>query len=368
MNPGSPLPFLPEHKSLRIRSLDGLRGVAILLVLGFHTCTRWHDLLPWIGNWQDLYLFKFGFLGVELFFLISGFVIYMTLEKCQTLSEFLCRRWLRLFPAMLIATLLIYFTALLLPHRPNGALRLIDIFPGLLLIDPDLLNKLTRYHFQIKAIEGDFWSLFVEVKFYLIFGALYFYRKHTALRNLIVLFLLAFSYAAAEKFWPALADPIVEEILFHLLSLQYFGWFCIGALLYRAYHVNSSQATWGSALLMVPATVLIAGQDIPLILACAVIYALFYLALNHRQTASILRSPLMLLAGMISYPFYLIHENAMVALTITVHRLLPSLPDAITPWPGIVLLALIAFDIAVYLEPRLGSALKARLPFQAAAT
>ena len=76
----------------------------------------------------------------------------------------------------------------------------------------------------------------------------------------------------------------------------------------------------------------------------------------------------MLLAGMISYPFYLIHENAMVALTITVHRLLPSLPDAITPWPGIVLLALIAFDIAVYLEPRLGSALKARLPFQAAAT
>lgn len=279
---GRSLAFVPEHKLLRIQALDGLRGLAILLVLGFHTCTRWHDVLPWVGNWQDLYVFKFGFLGVQLFFLTSGFVIYMTLEKCQTLSEFLRRRWLRLFPAMLIATVLIYFSAFLLPDRPNGALRLIDTIPGLLLIDPDLLNKLTRYHFQIKVIEGDFWSLFVEVKFYLIFGALYFYRRHTALRNLILLFLAAFSYAAAEQFWPTVADPIAEEILFHLLSLQHFGWFCIGALLYRAYRSNNHLSTWASALLMIPSTLLVAEQDITLMLACAAIYVLFYLTLNNR--------------------------------------------------------------------------------------
>lgn len=76
----------------------------------------------------------------------------------------------------------------------------------------------------------------------------------------------------------------------------------------------------------------------------------------------------MVLAGTISYPFYLIHENAMVALTITTHRWLPFIPGALTPWPGIVLLGLIAFGIAGTLEPSLRSLIKKRLPAYPAPT
>lgn len=45
------------------------------------------------------------------FFLISGFVITMSLEKCIDFGDFIFRRWLRLFPAMLIASILILITA-----------------------------------------------------------------------------------------------------------------------------------------------------------------------------------------------------------------------------------------------------------------
>lgn len=118
INPIRTATVLPANT--RIESLDGLRGLAILLVLLFHTYSRWSDYIPWASIHKDFYVFKFGFLGVQLFFLISGFVIYMTLERCSSLSDFIFRRWLRLFPAMLIGTMLIYLTSFFLVERPDS--------------------------------------------------------------------------------------------------------------------------------------------------------------------------------------------------------------------------------------------------------
>ena len=64
----------------RLAYLDGMRGVAILLVLLFHAFARWPDLVPYGDQYQSVPLFRVGFIGVNLFFIISGFVILMTLE------------------------------------------------------------------------------------------------------------------------------------------------------------------------------------------------------------------------------------------------------------------------------------------------
>ncbi|MEP6903041.1 MAG: acyltransferase [Actinomycetota bacterium] len=78
----------------RIASLDGLRALAILLVVVSHLLSNFTSQLPYLGN-----------LGVKVFFVISGFLITSILvaefEKTDTinLKKFYFRRTLRIFPA-----------------------------------------------------------------------------------------------------------------------------------------------------------------------------------------------------------------------------------------------------------------------------
>lgn len=355
------IPTATVHGHARIESLDGLRGLAILLVLFFHTYSRWPDYMPWASIHKDFYVFKFGFLGVQLFFLISGFVIYMTLQRCNSLTEFMFRRWLRLFPAMLIGSVLIYLTSFFLVERPNGQIEFLDLLPGLLFIDDDVINASQNF-IDIEPIEGAFWSLFVEVKFYLLFGALYFHNRRTALRNLIAIFLGAFAYVVAGKMSSVFTLPMVDKILFNMLSLQYFGWFCVGALLYKAYTVNSKLLVLASALMMIPTVLIMYGKALPIVTACGLVYVAFYLALNNRMVSAVFASRWFVFLGFISYPLYLIHENAMVAMTIKTHHHAPYLPDLLTPWPGIAAIVLVSYLMAKYLEPIVRKRLKWIIP------
>jgi Predicted acyltransferases len=70
----------------RITHLDGMRGLAILLVIAYHAYARWPELLPYAATTQHIPLLAFGWVGVQLFFMISGFVIFMTLDKSPAIS------------------------------------------------------------------------------------------------------------------------------------------------------------------------------------------------------------------------------------------------------------------------------------------
>ena len=124
----------------RMAHLDGLRGVAILSVLGFHYFTCFQSIVPYGGAWAEFPPFRWGHLGVHLFFAISGFVIAMTLERCTGLDDFAVRRFARLWPTMLLCSLLSYATLSLLPSPwpPKPA----DFLPSLSFIDGFVWNKL----------------------------------------------------------------------------------------------------------------------------------------------------------------------------------------------------------------------------------
>ena len=81
-------------------ALDGLRGLAILLVLVYH-------------NFGFINYFFFGWLGVDLFFVLSGFLItdilLKTLGKPGYLKNFYGRRLLRIFPLYYLALVLFMF-------------------------------------------------------------------------------------------------------------------------------------------------------------------------------------------------------------------------------------------------------------------
>ena len=97
--------FFPTSINLekRIKHIDGLRGVAIIAVFGYHI---------FVINPKNIFLeffFFHGDLGVNLFFLISGFVIFNSLNRSLNFLIFIKKRYFRLFPSMLFASLFFFF-------------------------------------------------------------------------------------------------------------------------------------------------------------------------------------------------------------------------------------------------------------------
>lgn len=93
------LPYVP--------ALDGVRGVAVLAVLMFHGGVAW---LPG------------GFLGVDAFFVLSGYLITALLLSGQPLGAFWARRWRRLLPALAVLVLVVLALGFVLNAAPRDAL------------------------------------------------------------------------------------------------------------------------------------------------------------------------------------------------------------------------------------------------------
>lgn len=161
-----PMPVPSTQRTVRIHSFDGFRGIAMLLVLLYHAFGRWPAYLPYGNRFETVIPFKLG--GVWLFFILSGFFTLMTLERSRSFGGAVYKRWLRLFPAMLIASILLLVTGPLLPERPLGVPEWKNAIPGLVFLHPDFIERITGSHFGL--LEGSFWSLFVDMKFYLLFG------------------------------------------------------------------------------------------------------------------------------------------------------------------------------------------------------
>lgn len=93
------------HNTGRIKILDGFWAIAILAVVFYHYFYRWNDpVQPYFG--ADF--FHYGFRGVPFFFIISGFVICYTLEGTDNKITFWKKRFIWLFPSMLIASVITF--------------------------------------------------------------------------------------------------------------------------------------------------------------------------------------------------------------------------------------------------------------------
>ncbi|SMC98141.1 acyltransferase family protein [Sporomusa malonica] len=340
----------------RIAFLDGLRGVAILLVVLFHAYANRPDLVPFGDTFAKFPVFAYGWLGVQLFFIISGFVIFMTLEKCHSFQEFILRRWLRLFPAMLICSIIILGTAPFLPERPAGVVFYRDLLPGLTFIAPDWWAKLLG--FQIRSIEGSFWSLYVEVKFYVIFGTLYFvagWRK--ALVALIGFFCLSTIIVVVKKAAPTLDMHLMSKIL-GLADARYYGWFAVGALYYKYFREQRTTLLlyamiigFISALVEVQWHPRYSGLGWQPTFFVILIVVFFTVAITNTRVQALLTRPSLLFIGFISYPLYLLHDNMMVAMIIKMGHQIPLVYGILIPLLPIAMVMGISWFVANYIEP-----------------
>jgi peptidoglycan/LPS O-acetylase OafA/YrhL len=339
------------QEKYRIRFLDGLRGIAILLVVGFHSygnINGFAKLTPYVTEvTRKIPFFRFGNYGVQLFFLLSGFVILMTLEKSNSFFTFMYKRWIRLFPAMLIATILIFLTAPLLFERPYGQPVLLSALPGILFIEPSWV----RYIFGISFVplEACYWTLYVEFKFYMIFGLMYFllgYKK--AISGLILMYLLPRGINVLQD--GTVFFQHVNKIVAHL-SFSHFGWFATGAIAYICFNKMISRKK--IIILLISVLLTIISTSLSTVILNIVIMFLFFIPIFFTRVRNIYGNKLFVFFGFISYPLYVIHESAIIALTIKLHENFVNIPGILLPVFPIGIIMLVSFLIARYCEPYL---------------
>ena len=157
----------------RRHGIDALRGVAVLMVVFFHS------YVPTIGvRAYDAFLFFFegyGTLGVDLFFVLSGFCIHSAYSRSEEgfrAKNYLARRWWRIYPpyffalnlAMLLNLATNYFkwkNGATVSEQNFGAL---PVFSHLFLVH-DLSQR------TMLTISGPFWTIAMEMQYYLLYLA-----------------------------------------------------------------------------------------------------------------------------------------------------------------------------------------------------
>ncbi len=294
----------------RLAQLDALRGIAALAVVLFHYTTRYDQLFGHVE--APLVAFPHGWLGVNLFFMISGFVIFMTLERTARPMDFVVSRFSRLYPA--------YWGAIVLTFAMTHAIGL----PGKTVGWDVLAVNVTMVQgfFGVPHVDGVYWTLEVELLFYA--WALLSFRLAGAagLRHFLLACLaLRLVYAAALAFWGVNLPWMGQR----WLLLPYICWFALGVTIYRLSRrggvMGAPSSSSGMSSLLLPPTQ--ARWDVALAFAAlvvmgvcdgwhqamlaAVFYAVLYGAAKGRWTW--LEHPALLWLGAISYTLYLLHEN-----------------------------------------------------------
>lgn len=276
--------------SPRLSELDALRGIAALSVLLFHYADQYQQTY----QHQGLVPFTFGVgkYGVQLFFVISGFVIFWTLDRTRRAGDFLAHRFARLYPAYW-ASLAITVALVAVAGLPNQGVGAWDILMNITMF-PDFLSA--------KAVDGSYWTLQIELFFYgqmlvwYLFGALG--RIRWVISGWLV---LATLYAVAEQQGTPLSYTVRE-----LLIVRYLHCFAVGMLMYRMR--QAGRATAGDWLLIAAAHLVSwltwGGVETMVLGMCTTLFLL----MNANRLGVLSRQPLLFLGG-ISYTLYLLHQE-----------------------------------------------------------
>jgi peptidoglycan/LPS O-acetylase OafA/YrhL len=279
-----------KNSSDRLLELDVLRGLAAFSVLCFHYTTKFTDFFS--PPTPTLFKFPFGFYGVGLFFMISGFVILMTLEKTERPLDFIVSRFSRLYPCYW-AAIITTFTVVNVFHLPGRESSLPQA-----IINMSMLQD----WFGIKEVDGAYWTLTIELSFYLLMFLFFVTKKLKHIEFFSLLWLVFMVYN--DRFLWQMHVRIPECI--QVTRLLHYGHLFIAGIFF--YNLKTKGNAWfrhvGLALCLVVQYLL--RTDAVSTVVVAMFFLIFYLFLL-RKLSWIVNRPMVFL-GSISYSGYLTHQ------------------------------------------------------------
>lgn len=179
----------------RLDVIDGLRGIAILIVVCYHAwlVTGQRFELQFSGVTLSIqFIATTGFLGVDLFFFLSGFCLFYPYARrhfeghsAQPLREYARRRILKIVPSYIVA--LTIFT-LAFHDRFASWLTAAGHFTAHLLFIHSLFAP------TFDSISGPFWTLAIEVQFYLVFPLIAYVVRSWPIRSYLAVLVVAETY------------------------------------------------------------------------------------------------------------------------------------------------------------------------------
>lgn len=244
---------------------------------------------------------RYGDLGVHLFFIISGFVIFMSAQGASVRS-FVASRVARLYPALWVAAPVTAVSAWAF-QRPEFKVQVSQL----------LLNMTMAPHWlKVEFVDGVYWTLAVELQFYLLIALAIALKAMNRVEWWLVGWLAVSAVNSVRPMYPvelwlaAKWAPLFSAgICFYLLRTRGPGALRVGLLgvsylLALKYEIGSLlQPPHGAAPDHVSAWVR-AG-------AISTFFAVFFwIAQNHRQFKP---TPIAVWAGLLTYPVYLLHQN-----------------------------------------------------------
>ena len=245
----------------RFTEIDALRGIAAIIVVLYHYIILYDEKF---GHIKENYIeiFSFGHYGVQLFFIISGFVIYMSVLKVRSTSDFLTKR------------------------------------------AADMFVNLTMFQdfFGFKNVDGVYWSLRVELTFYLLMAMLLVFKLE---RNVMIFTGLWLLVSAAIQLTNGIVDTEMTSLLEKFSMSNYCQMFIIGIMFYYIWqHGNHLKYT-----LMIFAAVVydFSFEGFTNGMFTLFFIGVFYLILNDKMQW--LKSDTLVYLGALSFPLYLIHQN-----------------------------------------------------------
>jgi peptidoglycan/LPS O-acetylase OafA/YrhL len=296
-------------KAKRLYQIDLFRFIAALLVVLFHYTFRGFIANSSILEFPQLgFLFKYGYLGVNLFFLISGFVIYMSIEN-SNLLDFVKSRIVRLYPAFWVCVSITAFVIYIFGN---------DVFSISIKQYVANLTMLNGF-FNVDNIDGVYWTLLIEIKFYLIISFILFFN--TIKTNYMTSFLTGWLIVSYSQFVINYDSLIVLKIIRKILIFNFSSYFIAGIVLFNIFKEGQILKFTPILLACYILSILLAIKEatslslivntdfskLVIISSLTTFYGLMFLMSINRL--NFLNKSSFLGFGLLTYPLYLIHQN-----------------------------------------------------------
>lgn len=339
-----------------------MRFLAALSVVFYHYTFRGYaaDALSVMPFPSFAPLAKYGYLGVELFFMISGFVVLMTAAASRRLRDFSISRIVRLYPAFW-ACCTITFAATVAFGAPRH-ISTIDQY----LMNMTMLSGLSKF----QPIDGAYWSLLVEIRFYALVAVVLAIGKIHQAQLFLLVWLLAsilleiLPIAASPMGW---TPPDSLRYLRYLLIVNYSPYFIAGATCFLIWSTGPSLAKFAIIIASWTLGLFQSGPslhhfeiyyktnlDFNITSGIITTFFLVMLLISMRRMGPFgrYRWPL---AGALSYPLYLLHQNIGY---IIFNRFYPAINPHLLLWGTITLVLVAAYAVHVVVERRLSLKMK----------